>query len=472
MERPTINRRRALTLLAGTGLASLLTACGTATAVSAPTAGQSATAAGPSATSVAASGSTTSATTSGAAAATSSNPAAGTANFTVLGFGTPDEQAALSKGLQQFMAVHPGTQVDLANPANSNNKLDTLIAAGTPPSTFTLSPFDMPGYVAKGAISPIDAYVAAAHYDLTDFYPKALNQYYWKGKLYGLPRGFGNQDLYWNVDMFSKAGVPVPAEKWADPAWMTDAFLTTAQRLTVRTGSTVSQYGYAQTFGLRQWEPWVWIFGGSVVDADNQKCLLGEAPAIAGLQFLADLMHKHQVMATPADLKTQNLGARFAANQLGMAMGIPANLVTYRKLKAPAWDVAPLPTQKATLTSGGGIAWMMIAGSPQPDLTWDLVAWMAGTQVQTLECNVAGTAPPRQSIATSACYNDPSQPPKHMSVFLEAPAYVHADPQIVNWDQVDAMLEPGLTAIWNGTKTANEALPPLVKQINAIIQVS
>jgi len=183
-------------------------------------------------------------------------------------------------------------------------------------------------------------------------------------------------------------------------------------------------------------------------------------------------MYKHQVMATPADLKKQGLSARFGANQLGMAMDIPAQLTTYRKLKAPTWDAAPLPSNKATVTSGGGLAWMMIAGSPQPDLTWAITAWMASKQVQTLECVAATTAPPRQSVATSACYNDPKQPPKHMNVFLEAPTYVHGDPLVVNWTAVDAVLEPGLAPIFNGTKSANEVLPSLAQQLNGLIQTS
>lgn len=459
MERQTIPRRRALVLLAGTALASLLTACGTATTVASLTGTQNAATSG-------------TAASNSAVASTASAPAARAANLTVLGGGSPEQQAVIKQAIQQFEAQHTGTHVESADPANTNSKLDTLIAAGTPPSTFTLQPFEMPGYVAKGAISPIDAYVASTAYDLTDFYPKALNQYYWKGKLYGLPRGFGNQDLYWNVDMFSKAGMTTPPAKWANPAWTTDAFLTTAQRLTMRNGSTVKQYGYAQGFGLRQWEPWIWLFGGSVVNADNTACLLGEDAAITGLQFLADLMHKHQVMVTPADLKAQGLSARFGSNQLAMAMDIPANLTTYRKLKAPAWDAAPLPTHTATVTSGGGLAWMMIAGSAQPELTWALDAWMASKAVQALECAAATTAPPRQSVASSPCYNDPQQPPKHMNIFLEAPSYVHSDPQMVNWDPVNSLLRAGLGAIWDGTKSAHDVLPPLAQQINGLIQTS
>ncbi|HEV7213858.1 MAG TPA: sugar ABC transporter substrate-binding protein [Chloroflexota bacterium] len=441
--------------MAGAGLASLLAACGDTNAAPAATVAQRV--------------ATSSATTQSTAAATAA-PAAQAVGLTVLGGGSPEQQAVINQAIKLFEAQHPGVHVVSANPANTNNKLDTLIAAGTPPSTFTLQPFDMPSYVVQGALYPIDAFVASAHYDLTDFYPKALNQYYWQGKLYGLPRGFGNQDLYWNVDMFSKAGAPAPAAKWADPAWTTDTFLNAAQRLTVRTGGAISQYGYAQGFGLRQWEPWVWLFGGSVIDAENRKFLLGDATAITGLQFLADLMYKHQVMATPAELKKQALQARFGANTLAMAMDIPASLTTYRKLKAPAWDVAPLPTAKGTVTSGGGLAWMMIAGSAQPDLTWDLVGWMASKQVQTLECAAATTAPPRQSVAASSCYNDPNQAPKHMNVFLEAPTYVHADPLVVKWTALDAILQPGLAPIFNGTKSAHEVLPPLTQQLDGLIK--
>ena len=450
-------RRRIIAMLAGGSLA-LLTACVGPTPSSATSAARSSAASG-------------TATVANAADVSAQTSTRGTA-LTVLGGNAPGEQDVINAALKQFATQHPGAEATSLNPDNAGNKLDALIAAGTPPSVFTLSPPDLPGYVAKGTLAAIDGFVGAAKYDLTDFYPKALGQYYWKNKLYGLPRGFGNQDLYWNVDLFTKSGATPPPAHWDDPAWTATAFLATAERLTVRNGSPVTQFGYSQNLGLRQWEPWVWLFGGQVMDAANQKCLLGEEPAITGLQFLADLMHAHHVMPTPDEMKAMADDKRFAAGQLAMAMGIPANLTTYRKLTSLSWDAAPMPKQPTAATSGGGIAWMMIAGSARPELTWQLQAWMASAQVQAMECAAATTAPPRKSVATSSCYNDPSQPPKHMNVFLEAPAYVHTDPQVVNWTKVQDLLNPGLASLWAGAKSAQELLPSLAQQITQVIQAS
>jgi hypothetical protein len=57
-----------------------------------------------------------------------------------------------------------------------------------------------------------------------------------------------------------------------------------------------------------------------------------------------------------------------------------------------------------------------------------------------------------------------------MNVFLEAPTYVHADPLVVNWTALDAILQPGLAPIFNGTKSAHEVLPPLTQQLDGLIK--
>lgn len=450
----TIMRRRSiLRLLAGASGLALLTAC-RSPAVSSPA--QSETSA------------------RRTAASTPAEPAAGSGSISlsVMAWGNFVQQKVMQQALQEFDKQHPNVKASYISTQGGNQytKLDTMIAGGVPPDVFYLDPPHIPVYAVKGALTVIDSFVQTAKYDLHDFYPKALKQYYWHNQLYGLPRGFGNQDLYWNEDLFTKAGASHPGEHWNDPAWTVDAFLSLADRLTRRQGSRVVQYGYGQALGLRQWEPWVWIFGGQVVDPTNRRCLLDQTPAMAGLQFLADLMHKYQVMPTPQYTQQENNTNLFASGRLAMNMDIPAALTSYRKLTSIPWDVAPLPKKAIAATSGGGICWAMIAKPPHPHLTWDLLAWVAGKHVQTMECQAATVAPPRQSVANSGCYVKPSLPPKHMEVFLNAPTYVHIDPQSVYWAQIDTLLGKELGYLWDGSKTAQEILPNLTPKITAMLQ--
>ncbi|MCL4545617.1 MAG: hypothetical protein M1118_13655 [Chloroflexi bacterium] len=132
--------------------------------------------------------------------------------------------------------------------------------------------------------------------------------------------------------------------------------------------------------------------------------------------------------------------------------------------------MAPLPKEALAATSGGGICWSMIAKPPHPTLTWDLLSWLAGKRVQTMECQAGTVAPPRQSVGNSSCYINPKLPPKHMQVFLDAPAYVHIDPQSVHWAEIDTLLEKELSYLWDGSKSAHEILPGLAPKLTAMLQ--
>src|SRR5690606_34734876 len=96
------------------------------------------------------------------------------------------------------------------------------------------------------------------------FYPSALKAFTWKtaqgeqsGDMLGaLPRDISNVVLFYNRDLFAKAGIPEPRAGWN---W--DDFVETAQKLTV----DADQDGAPERFGVSFyampplfWLPFVW----------------------------------------------------------------------------------------------------------------------------------------------------------------------------------------------------------------------
>jgi ABC-type glycerol-3-phosphate transport system substrate-binding protein len=162
--------------------------------------------------------------------------------------------------------------------------------------------------------------------------------------------------------------------------------------------------------------------------------------------------------------------AAMGNGQLGMAMGIPAEVGRYRQIQGLAFDVAPMPKQAARLTSGGGIAWHMAAGAPHVNEAWELQKWVSSKEVQTWECEVGGTAPPRRSVIKSPCYNDRSGPPQGIDVFLQAPEFVHTDPQALGWAEAEEIVSAGLASLWDGSRTARQITQDAVPQINRLLQ--
>ena len=139
------------------------------------------------------------------------------------------------------------------------------------------------------------------------------------GRRYALPLDFGSQAVYYSTALWDAAGLTRPPYDWTARGWTTEEFLDAARRLARLPvgpggeavdgererpagsggGTGAGVWGWHQGTGLRQWAPWVWSFGGDVLDKQGTKCVLDQAPAVEGLQFLQDLIHKHRVMPPP-----------------------------------------------------------------------------------------------------------------------------------------------------------------------------
>lgn len=369
--------------------------------------------------------------------------------------------------LKRFEREHPGISAEYVNSSGSHiEKITTAFAAGTPYDVMRMSPSEFLGFADRGQVRPLDDVVKRDRYDMSVFAEKCVAQYYWKGKLYALPRGFGNQDIYYSTAAFAAAGVKPPPYDWASKDWTADEFLQVATKLT-RPNASPPVWGYNQGAGLRAWAPWVWNFGGEVLSKDGSKCVLDEQPAVDGLQFLGDLINKHRVMPPPA-LKLNSVNA-LGTGELAMALGTPSAMQNYRQVQGLVFDVAPMPRKVTRLTSGGGVAWFLAASTPNLNEAWELQKFAASEPVQTKECEEGSTAPPRSAVLKSSCFVDRSKPPKGIDTFLQAPEFVRPDPQALGWDEMEAEIDKGLGALYDGSKTARQVVQEVAPQVNRII---
>jgi ABC-type glycerol-3-phosphate transport system substrate-binding protein len=140
---------------------------------------------------------------------------------------------------------------------------------------------------------PLNSYVERDKYDLADFRPDSINLYRWNGELYALPRDYGNQNLFYNIDLLEKTGVKPPPADWADTSFTFAAFVDMVRALTKRSGDRFEQYGFLVNRGWRPWASWVYNNGAAVVKTNEQglatEIALTDPAAIEALQLLQDL---------------------------------------------------------------------------------------------------------------------------------------------------------------------------------------
>ena len=77
---------------------------------------------------------------------------------------------------------------------------------------------------------------------------------------------------------------------------------------------------------------------------------------------------------------------------------------------------------------------------------------------------------PSIRVSNSPVFLDPSQPPQHMKVFLDALNYARVNPEHARWDDVNRVIGQELSGLWNGTKSAREALTIADQKLTAMLK--
>ena len=186
-----------------------------------------------------------------------------------------------------------------------NTKVNTLVAAGTPPDVAYQHDYLAYQLADKGLLLNIHDYFKEFP-ALAERLPGTY--YFWDDdKCLGNQTGVTANLLYYRKSTLDKAGVHYPPAE-ADKAWSWDTFVENADKLTVdSSGRHPSESGFnpndVKQFGVSnfftQWYPFVVANGGDVTDPAGKTYTLDQPEAVKALQDLQDLIHKHRVAPTP-----------------------------------------------------------------------------------------------------------------------------------------------------------------------------
>ena len=392
--------------------------------------------------------------------------------------GQQAERDARTELLKAFNAAYPQiTTEHLYTPQETGAKLDSLISAGTPPDVFYIANgADVTTRAARGNLQELGSLARRDKFDTSDMFESALALYRLCGKQYAYPLDFPNQELYYNVELFEQAGVKAPPGGWTDTTWTYDRFLDAARRLTKET-SAGTQWGYLTGHNaFRNWWVWVAANGGEVFDKDLKTCTLNEPPAVEALQFLQDLVFKHRVMPDPTQYSQAGANLNGFFNGRGVMSTLPPWLGQVRRDMKQRWDVAPHPrgtNAKARWACAGGGTGLALAapgvGAKNVNEAWELLKFASQKPQVEVFTRINGIVPPLKSVANSAVFADPAQPPKGVKVFTDGAAHLRPDPSVVRWNEMTRAFTEELGALWNNTANARTVADAIKRKVDGIL---
>jgi len=320
----------------------------------------------------------------------------------------------------QFDKMYPNAEVKLV-PIEGGyddivNKLSLLYRSpATTPDVVQIPTPVIAEFVASGYLLPLDSYVAKTDW-WADFPQVIKDEDTFDGKVYAVSSGENDSMLYYNKDMFTKAGLPVP---WNPQNW--DDMLTAARQIKAKVPGVVPMWLMAGTtvgtVGIEMGSGNL-LFGSSdstIYDAATQKWVVDSPGLRETLGFyhsiyseglgakLSDLFSPtaHTVPVTDLIPKSEAaivLGSNFYGGQWG------------KLVCAPCWDqattvegVAPIPYVKGqapnVTTTVAGWDYAVAAVTPHPKEAFDLVNLMSNESNSIDMANWSGFVPGSSKFA-------------------------------------------------------------------------
>ncbi len=385
-----------------------------------------------------------------------------------------------NKWSQEFMELHPNVTVEhQPTPgADYQTKIQTMLAAGTPADIYRYLQEVTPIVTVhdKALHLKLDDYIARDNFDLAAFRPDAVALYQWEGNTYALPRDYGNQNFFYNKDMFDESGLdPLPAD-WEDTTYTFEVFLDQMMALTKRNGDQIEQYGCLVTRGVRPMGSYLYCNGGALVHSDERgiatETAMTDENTVETLQFLQDLMYTHRVAPSP-DVESETGGFElFASGKVAVWLTNPSTVNRLRTIEDFTWDVGTIPLGKADRrgTGGGGTGWAAFAGTKSPDYAWQFLAHISSEQAELDEVSVGATTPSLIAVVNSEAFLDPTKPPANAQAFAQAQEYVVRDPVHVDWPEIlNRVYNPTLDLLWNGTESAATVAQMIADEANPML---
>ncbi|MFP3387515.1 ABC transporter substrate-binding protein [Brevibacillus sp. SIMBA_040] len=342
----------------------------------------------------------------------------------------PPTKKKMEEIIAKFEASHPNIKIktETAPYEDFYQKLTTQIAAGTAPDIWQSDGTKVFGFAQRGAIRDITEYVTKEinkdEVNGLEFNKDA------EGKYWGVPQGIQVGALFYNKDLFDKAGVSYPTADWT---W--DDLKAAAAKLTLDANgknaddpafdkNSVKQFGFTFFGSSRGAFNILKAYGGGVLDPTMTKSIIHSPENKKAVEWMADGM-KRRLFPNPADLKAfQSNFKVFLSGASAMQIDIYAATTAMNGAELN-YDVAPLPKGPDGKRFAPVIAnsWVINKKANEQKVKaaqeW-ITYWTTSDEAQVEWTQVGEAIPVKKSVANSDKFLTNNTKPENKKVFLDS----------------------------------------------------
>ena len=340
------------------------------------------------------------------------------------------EGEVVAELLAEYERAHPGIRVEVQQLpwSAAHEKLLTAFAGDSTPDLCQLGNTWIPEFVALGALTPLDAYVAeSSTIDPADYFPGIWATNRVDGKLYGVPWYVDTRLLFYRRDLLAQAGFDAPPRTWAE--W-------TTMLAAIKQRRAAGQYGIV--LPANEFEPLVALAlqqDDPLLRDDGRYGNFRSAGFSRALDFYAG-MHRNGY-TPPSAADTSNVWNEFGRGHFVFYISGPWNIGEFkRRLPSElqqAWMTAPLPGADGPGASiAGGSSLVIFRKSRNADAAWQVIQYLSRPDVQRRFHALTGDLPPRRRAWHDGALADDV----HARAFREQLERVKPTPQVPEWERI------------------------------------
>ncbi|GIN89420.1 ABC transporter substrate-binding protein [Siminovitchia terrae] len=357
------------------------------------------------------------------------------------------------------------TPVYSGNYDESMTKVQTAVKNGKAPDLAVLLSVDL--FQLKDAILPLDDMIEKdpeAKKMMDDFFPGFMLNSQAEGKTWSVPFQRSTVLLYYNKDLFKKAGLdPEKAPENWDEVVEYGKKLSKDGQWGIELPATISGYWIYQALALQAGQ-------GNLMSDDGKEVYFNSDAAKTALQYWVDLSKKHKVMPEGV-LDWNTVPSDFIEGKTAMMLSTTGNLTNVKNNADFEFGVAYLPeNERAATPTGGGNFYIFKDISEERQLaSMEFIKWIADSERAAQWSIDTGYIATRQSsYETSALKEYTDSFPQALTAMKQLEK-AHKEISVYEQGKIIKILSDAIQAVIGGSDV-DETLEKAQKEADALLK--
>jgi multiple sugar transport system substrate-binding protein len=390
-------------------------------------------------------------------------------------FGPPPypKQVWWTKVKQRVEAANPNIKVKLepiiADEGGYYTKLDLMMrSASTAPDLVREDSFLVSSDVTAGYLAPLDKYLATWPEYSQQWFPAMQKITTFNGHNYGVMNGTDVRLIWFNKNIFQKAGLPTDwqPKNWAD-------ILSAARTIKAKVPGVIPINLYSgvpmdEASSMQGFEMLLYGTKNPLYNYSTQKWVAPSPGFLDALNFVKQVYNPSSLLGPTNDIALSTQAANTLQQQLipqgKLAIDIDGSWVSstwYSSGQAPwaQWQqtmgVAKMPTEFGQapnyVTLSGGWAFSITAKSPHPDQAFEVLKAANSQDLLGTYDVQDGQVTPRQDIVNLPAYHDTPLNPFYTSLV----AFTQFRPGFPAYPKISLQIDNAMQHVMSGQSSAD-----------------